>query len=145
MNSIYILGDPFEGEVCLCWEIPGDMPMSVPTLQQEKRRKLVHRFKSGKIKSFFACFCYFKVFDLPEKNMKIGEKNSLIRFLLGEKGSIKAENRREFAFPAILHFSLHYSHFHLQDFMTYEDVGQYSFQVLFVFTQHNTGISSHSC
>ena len=39
--------------------------------------------------------------------MKIGEKNSLIRFLLGEKGSIKAENRREFAFPAVLHFILH--------------------------------------
>ena len=35
--SIYIQGDPFEGKVCLCWEIPGDLAMSVPTLQQEKK------------------------------------------------------------------------------------------------------------
>ena len=67
MNSIYILGDPFEGEVCLCWEIPGDMPMSVLTLQREKRRELVHGFKSGKIKSFFARFFHLKFLDLPEK------------------------------------------------------------------------------
>ena len=68
-DSIYILGDPFEGEVCLCWEIPGDMPMSVPTLQREKRRKLVHGFKIGEIKSFFACFFFIWIFFICLKRI----------------------------------------------------------------------------
>ena len=38
-DSIYILGDPFEGEVCLCWEIPWEVAMSVQTLQQDGAEK----------------------------------------------------------------------------------------------------------
>ena len=55
-KTISNLGDPFEGEVCLCWEIPRDMSMSVPTLQREKRREFVHGLGIGKMESIFDSF-----------------------------------------------------------------------------------------
>ena len=56
-DSIYILGDPFEGEVCLCWEIPWEVAMSVQTLQQDGAEKRTQDWRQSTVENKSNCFC----------------------------------------------------------------------------------------